>query len=339
MKKFLIILGILAALVVAAVYYFRNAQVAVGYFNGNKKVIYIEKSLSKEELIAALMKDSIIQNPEELELTMRLKRFESAKLGRYVIAKGMSSEKLINMLRSGDQTPVLVSVDGVRTIYQLAAKLDKQLQFDSTAFMQTLLDKNLLDRYGLNEMNVGTLIFPNSYEFFWTVSCEDFLSRMEKEYTKFWTAERKTKAQKLGLSVAEVGVLASIVKGETVQFEEAGKIARLYLNRLEKNQKLQADPTVIFANQLKGVKRLRGSQYLENESPYNTYKHVGLPPGPIFFTEAKYIDAVLNAPMHRYIFMCAQPNATGFHDFTSSDTEHMKNAAAYRRWANENNIH
>lgn len=338
MKKYLILLGILAALIIAVIVYFKNSKVAIGYFQGNKKVIYIEKNVSKEELLAQLLADSIIKNPDELEMTMRIKRFESAKPGRYLVSKGMSSDKLINMLRSGDQAPVMVSVDGVRTIYQLAAKLDKQLQFDSAAFMQTILDQNLLDRYGLNEMSIATLILPNSYEFFWTVSCADFVSRMEKEYNKFWTEERKSKARNLGLSVAEVGVLASIVKGETVQFEEAGKIARLYLNRLEKNQKLQADPTVIFANQLKGVKRLRGSQYLENESPYNTYKHVGLPPGPIFFTEPKYIDAVLDAPIHRYIYMCAQPNGTGFHNFTASDVEHMKNAATYRKWANENNI-
>lgn len=338
MKKYFIVIGILAILSVAAWLIVNKRNSSLGHFEGSKKIIYIETVMANEELISQLIRDSIIQSPDELDMTMRIKRFEKAKPGRYLITKGMSADKLINMLRAGDQKPVMVSVDGVRTIYQLAAKLDKQLQFDSAAFMQTLLDQNLLNRYGLNEMNAGTLIFPNSYEFFWTVSPEDLVSKLEKEYTQFWTAERKEKAKALGLSVAEVGVLASIVKGETVQFEEAEKIARLYLNRLQRNQKLQADPTVIFANQLKGVKRLRGSKYLENDSPYNTYKHVGLPPGPIFLTEPKYIDAVLNAPHHGYIYMCAQPNATGFHNFTESDVQHMKNAAAYRKWADTNNI-
>lgn len=339
MKKKLLLLAILATTFIAVWLLFNRGNTSIGYFQGNKKIIYIESNLDRETLISQLLRDSIIQDADDLNMTMRLKRFEKSKPGRYVVSKGMSADKLINMMRVGDQQPVMVSVDGVRTIYQLAAKLDKQLQFDSAAFMRTLLDQNLLSRYGLNEMNAGTLILPNTYEFFWTISAEDFVSKMEKEYSKFWTTERKEKAKALGLSVAEVGVLASIVKGETVQFDEAGKIARLYLNRLERNQKLQADPTVIFANQLKDVRRLKGSKYLENDSPYNTYKHLGLPPGPIFLTEPKYIDAVLNAPIHKYIYMCAQPNGSGFHNFTSSDVEHMKNAQAYRRWADANNIH
>ena len=337
-KHVLILLSIIAIAAVGLfIYFYKSSSIKIGYFKGNTKEFFVTENLEKEQLVEMLLHDSIIENKSELNAAFQLKKFKNAKPGRYVVKKGMSGLDFVSNLRSGNQTPMMVKVDGVRTIYQLASKLDQQLMYDSTAFLDAMLDSKLFEKYGLNEFSASALIFPNTYEYFWTITPAEFISKMEDQYNAYWSDENKEAAKKLGMSPAEVATLASIVKGETVNKAEAPKIAGLYLNRLRKGMKLEADPTITFASNLKNVSRVKLDPN-RAYSPYDTYKNFGLPPGPIFFTEEVYLDAVLHAENHNYLFMCAQPKGTGFHDFTTNFEAHKVYAKAYRKWLNSINV-
>ncbi|MFM1998440.1 MAG: hypothetical protein RL204_387 [Bacteroidota bacterium] len=338
MKKGILYFGLIVVAVgIGLLFVLFGTNNKIGHFKNSKKAIYLEGGLSYDEFITQMIKDSIIESEDDLSLATKIKSFKSPKAGRYVIQKGMTASNFISMLRAGNQTPLMVKVDGVRTIYQMAGKLGKQLQSDSLSFLKAMTNPSLLEKYGLNEYTASSLIFPNTYEYFWTITPEEFMSKMEEKYIEYWTEENKAAAKNLGLSPAEVSTLASIVKGETVEQSEAPKIAGLYLNRLRIGMRLQADPTVTFASNLQNVKRVKldsGRPY----SPYDTYQNSGLPPGPIFFTEKVYLDAVLHAEKHNYTYMCAQPKGTGYHDFTTNLKAHEAYARVYRKWLDSINI-
>jgi UPF0755 protein len=338
MKKTIIIAGIIIiGISIALLSVFFSANKKIGQFKASKKAVYINDGLSYDQFVAQMIHDSIIESEDDLSLATRIKSFKSPKAGRYVVQKGMTAANFISMLRAGNQTPLMVKVDGVRTIYQMAGKLGKQLQADSLAFLEAMTNPTLLEKYGLNEFTASSLIFPNTYEYFWTITPEEFVSKMEDKYNAYWNDENKSAAKAIGLTPAEVSTLASIVKGETVVDSEAPKIAGLYLNRLRIGMRLEADPTITFASNLKNVSRVKLDAN-RAYSPYDTYKVAGLPPGPIFFTEEKYLDAVLHAESHNYLFMCAQPKSTGYHDFTTNFTAHSAYAKVYRRWLDSINI-
>jgi UPF0755 protein len=338
MKKSIIVIGLVIigiSIVLMSVFYSANKE--IGHFRGSKKAIYFTDEISFERFIAQMIADSIIKTEDDLSLATKIKSFKSPKPGRYIVQKGMKASDFISMLRAGNQSPLMVKVDGVRTIYQMAGKLGKQLRADSISFLNAMTDPKLLSKYGLVEYSASSLIFPNTYEYFWTITPEEFVAKMEDKYNAYWNEENKAAASKLGLTQAEVATLASIVKGETVANSEAPKIAGLYLNRLRIGMRLEADPTITFASNLKNVSRVK--LYANRAySPYDTYKIVGLPPGPIFFTEEIYLDAVLHAESHGYLFMCAQPKATGFHDFTTNFAAHLVYAKKYRKWLDSINI-
>lgn len=259
------------------------------------------------------------------------------KPGRYKLEPGMNNRTLINKLRGGFQDPVKLRFENVRLKENLASVLANQLEPDSIAFINLLNDESLAARYGFDRDNLFSLFIPNTYEFYWNTSAERFAERMHDEYRKFWNDDRKAKAAKLNLSAQEVSVLASIVKGEALHTDEMPAIAGLYINRLRKGMLLQADPTVIFANNDFTIRRVL-YKHLRTDSPYNTYLYRGLPPGPIMMPSIAAIDAVLNYQQHNYIYMCAKDDFSGYHNFAVTQAEHNINARKFQQALNERNI-
>ncbi len=257
--------------------------------------------------------------------------------GRYELTKGMNNFTLIRKLRNGSQSPVRLTFNNIRTKEQLAKRLSSQLMADSASIMHLLSDTNFLAQHGFNSYNSVCVFIPDTYEIFWNSDASEIFDRMLNEYKKFWTNERKTKAALIPLSPTEVSTLASIVEEETNLVIEKPVIAGLYINRLKKNMPLQADPTVKFAFGDFALRRIRGEQ-LRTNSPYNTYKNTGLPPGPIRISSAKTIDAVLNFTNHDYIFMCAKETLNGEHNFAVTWNEHQQNARKYQQALNARNI-
>ena len=334
-KGLFLALGIVVALLIFLFYQLKSST--QGGFVAREKIVYINDDVAPEELKAQLMSDSIISDIQSFELLLKLKSINKFKSGRYKIPKGISTNALLNKFRAGLQDPILVKVDGVRNVYQLAAVLDEQLKFDSTSFIQAILSNEVLLPRGLKPEEAMTLILPNAYELFWNINPKTFMDKMIEISGAYWNEDRLNKAEALGLKASEVYTLASIVKGETVTKSEAPKIAGLYLNRLKKNMALEADPTITFALNLKKAQRVYHKDLIV-DSPYNTYKNRGLPPGPIFMVEPLYLDAVLEAENHEYLFMCAQPGGTGLHNFAKDYSQHQLYASLYRSWLNKNNI-
>lgn len=308
-----------------------------GTFEAKEKIVFLYEDTTPEQAIKILIKDSVISELSSFELLVQLKRVQRFKSGRYKVKQGIRTNQLINMFRAGLQNPMLVKVDGVRDIYHLAGSLSKQLKHDSTEFINAMLKPEILSEHKLKPEEAISLILPDTYELFWNISPDKFMERMIELSANYWSQEKIEKARKLNLSKSKVYTLASIVKGETIKKDEASKIAGLYLNRLRIGMPLEADPTITFALNLKGVQRVYFDD-LKVTSPYNTYKNRGLPPGPIFMVEPLFLDAVLNAESHDYLFMCAQPGGTGLHNFSTNFHQHVAYAAKYRKWLNENNI-
>lgn len=259
------------------------------------------------------------------------------KPGKYKLEPGMNNRTLINRLGGGFQEPVKLRFENVRLKENLASVLAKQLEPDSIAFVNLLNDDSLAAHFGFDGENFLSMFVPNTYEFYWNTATERFAERMHDEYQKFWTDERRQKAAALNLDPQEVAVLASIVKGEALHNDEMPTIAGLYLNRLRKGMLLQADPTVIFANNDFTIRRVL-YRHLRTDSPYNTYLYRGLPPGPIMMPSIAAIDAVLNHQRHDYIYMCAKDDFSGYHNFAVTQAEHNINARKFQQALNERNI-
>lgn len=264
------------------------------------------------------------------------------KAGRYRIANGMNNNEIINSLRSNN-IPVLVSFNNQETLADLAGRIGKQIEADSISLLNSFNDPAFINARGFNEYTSIAPYIPNSYEFFWNTSAEEFRERMLAEYDKFWNDNRKASAISKNLTPLQVISLASIVQKETAKVDERPRVAGVYLNRIKRNMRLQADPTVIFA-----IKRETGNfdtvikrvlyRDLELDSPYNTYKYAGIPPGPITMPDISAIDAVLNAESHKYFYFVANTQNFGYHVFAETLVQHNRNKAQYVRWLNEQNI-
>ena len=262
---------------------------------------------------------------------------EAVKPGLYTIEPKMSNLQLVRMLRSGQQTPVRVTFNTIRTKEDLAEKISANLEVSKEQFLELLQDSVYIRKFGVEEETVMSLFIPNTYEFWWDTSAEELFERMHKEYQIFWTDARKQKAQDLGLSQQEVSTLASIVQAESQKSDERPKIAGVYLNRLRIGMPLQADPTLVFAAGDFSIKRLTAKQ-MAIDSPYNTYKYAGLPPGPINLPDINSLDAVLNFEKHSYLYFCAKEDFSGYHSFAVGYDEHLSNARRYQRALNAANI-
>ena len=263
---------------------------------------------------------------------------EAVKPGLYQIDPKMSNLQLVRMLRSGQQTPVRVTFNTIRTKEDLAEKISANLEVSKEQFLELLQDSVYIRKYGFEEETIMSLFIPNTYEFWWDTSAEELFERMHKEYQIFWTDARKQKAQDLGLSQQEVSTLASIVQAESQKSDERPKIAGVYLNRLRIGMPLQADPTLVFAAGDFSIKRLTAKQ-MAIDSPYNTYKYAGLPPGPINLPDINSLDAVLNFEKHSYLYFCAKEDFSGYHSFAVGYDEHLNNARRYQRALNAANIY
>lgn len=259
------------------------------------------------------------------------------KPGNYAIRPGDSMRDICLRLLSGNQTPVKLVLPSVRTLDRLAGAVSKQIMIDSAAVMDLLTDVRFLDSLGYTSETIPCLFIPNTYEVYWTMSPKQFVTRMVKERNAFWTPARTAKAKALGLTPNEVITLASIVDEETVKNDEKPMVAQLYLNRLKRGMLLQADPTVKFAL---GEFELRRILYvhLQTNSPYNTYKYAGLPPGPIRIPTISAIESVLNPANHSYLYMCAKEDFSGYHNFATTLTQHNVNARRYQQALNRRGI-
>lgn len=267
---------------------------------------------------------------------------DNIKAGKYRLLQGMNNNEIINALRVGN-VPVKVAFNNQETLADLAGRISVQIEADSISLLNVFRDTAFLSKNKVNLETGLALFIPNSYEFFWNTNAEDFASRMVKEHKRFWSEERKTKAKALGLTPVEVVTLASIVHKETAKIDERPKVAGLYLNRLRTGMLLQADPTVIYAikketgNYDTIIKRVLYKD-LEIESPYNTYKNSGLPPGPITMPDISAIDGVLNPEKHDYYYMVANVENFGYHMFAKDLAQHARNKVQYVRWINAQKI-
>ena len=299
---------------------------------GSKTVeIYIPTNPTFEEVIEILKFSGYIVDIEGFIWVANRKNYQlNLKSGRYVLKDNMSNNDLVNMLRAGLQTPVNVTFNNIRTLEQLAGIVAKRLEPDSLQFVQIFQDEEVCKKLGFNKESFLSMFIPNTYQIWWNTSPEDFLKRMKKEYERFWNANRLEKAEKAGLTPIEVSILASIVDEETKKYDEKPRVAGLYINRLRKGMKLQADPTVIFAMGNFSIQRVLFSD-LKINSPYNTYIHEGLPPGPIRIPSIQAIDAVLNFEKHNYLYMCAKEDFSGYHSFANTLEQHNRNATKYHQ--------
>lgn len=328
------IVGVVLAAMLAGVAGF----VAGRYYSDNKKpnftkkyVLYVHPEMTASQVIDSLQVGAGTLRPKSVARAFKEMDVEhKMKPGRYVVEPSSTSIYVARMLVFGWQTPQNMTLSGtLRTKGRIAQRIGSQMMVDSASVAQALNDEAFLSRYGFTPENVFALILPDTYEMYWTASVEDIFDRFKKEYDAFWTSERLSKADALGLNRMEVSVMASIVSGETLKSFEYPVIAGVYLNRYKKGMKLQADPTIAFCYDYTLDRILK--KHLTIDSPYNTYKHVGLPPAPINVPSKACIDAVLNPEKHNYIYFCASPAFDGTHRFAATYGEHLKNARAFHK--------
>ena len=281
----------------------------------------------------------IVNDLVSFSFLSKLKRYDkSIKPGSYLLQADMSNRDAINMLRSGDQVPIKLTYSNARSLEDLAAKIAGYLAFDSAAMMSSLSNSEVASSYGFTKETFMCMFLPNTYEVYITDQPVVILDRIYSAYKIFWNPERMAKAKALNLTPEEVIVLASIVDAETNQMDEAPTVAGVYINRLNKNIKLQADPTLIFALGDYTIKRVL-YEHMQVNSPYNTYKYAGLPPGPINLPSIAAIEAVLNYEKSDYLYFCANPNFTGNHIFARTLSQHNKNARLLHLALNKKKIY
>ena len=308
-------------------------------FDEKSKDLYIKTGTSYNQLLNQI--DSYVLNVDDFDVLAKRKKY-NVKPGKYQIKNGMNNNEIINSLRSNNIT-VNVIYNNIVDLNDLAGKISNQIEADSISFLNSFKTEFFKER-GFDERNILSMYIPNSYNFFWNTSVEKFNKRMFEEYTKFWQKNNRVeKANKIGLTRNEVMILASIVYEESKQNIELRKIAGVYINRLNDNWKLGADPTVKFAAyQLDEYKntviRRVLNKHLKIDSPYNTYKYYGLPPGIISMPSIQAIDAVLNYEKHNYYFFAADPSNPGYHSFAKSLSEHKRNARKFHRYLNSKGI-
>ena len=300
--------------------------------------IYIKTGSTFEDVMHTLYERNFIKNKTSFEWVAERKKYKNkVKPGRYLIKAKMNNNDLIDLLRSGEQEPVKVVFNTARTKEDIVSKVCRVIEADSLSLIDLLNDNEYLKKYGFEEQNILALLIPNTYEFYWNTSAEQFVDRMAKEYKSFWNDDRKNKAKANGLSQTEVAIIASIVQQESNAKSEKPVIAGVYINRLKKGMKLQADPTVIYAVGDFNIHRVL-NEHLCCDSPYNTYMYVGLPPGPICLPTTSSIDAVLNYEHHNYIYFCAKEDFSGKHNFAKTLNEHNNNAQKFRAALNRRGI-
>ena len=306
--------------------------------DGKEIAVYIPTNSTYEDVQSILSEANILLNPKSFNWVAQKKAYpENIHPGHYVLKNGMNNNQLVNLLRGGLQTPVKVTFNNIRDVDQLAGRIATQIEADSASISHLLHNQEYINQLGFNDRTIPALFLPNTYEFYWNTDAEGFVVRMFQEYNKFWNEERKQQAQSKGLTPIQVSTLASIVNKETNMSDEMPRVAGVYINRLKNNWLLQADPTLVFAWNDYSIKRVL-DRHKEIESPYNTYKYAGLPPGPICIPSVAAIKAVLNAEDHHYFYFCAKEDFSGYHNFAKTLAEHNRNATKYQQALNQRGI-
>jgi len=339
-KKLIISLSILIIVLVACIYLLYSLLFGANLKTNGKKInLYIPDGSTYSQAIDTVKANFKIKHPGVFKWIAEKKNYPAmVKPGRYVISNDMSYNALINILRSGRQSPVNVTFNNIRTLNDLAGRIGGQIEADSAAIMNFLSDPSNYSDDGFTKENIISVFIPNTYQLFWNTDARGLYTRMLREYNKFWTDERQAKAKVINLSRTEVAILASIIDDEVAKAEEKPRIAGVYLNRLRRGIALQACPTIKFALNDWTITRVLDA-YLEVDSPYNTYKHSGFPPGPIGCPSIEGIDAVLNAEKHDYLYFAAKADFSGYHNFSRTLAEHNRYAADYQRELNRRKIY
>ena len=327
-----------AAVVAGVIAVFAAAFTAARYYCdrkapsfGREYVLYVYPGTDAGTVIDSLVSGALARRRGSIErCAADIGLEDNVTPGKYVILPEYSAAYAVRMIVNGWQTPQNLTLSGtIRSKGKLASVIGRQMMVDSAAVAAALEDGEFLSAYGFTPENVFALFLPDTYEFYWTASLEDIFARFRKEYDRFWTPERVSLAEKQNLTKLEVSVMASIVNGETLEASEYARIAGVYLNRLHKGMKLQADPTVCFCFDYTLDRVLK--KHLRVDSPYNTYKYYGLPPAPINVPPKACMDAVLSPDEHGYLYFCASPEFDGTHIFAVSYNEHLRNARAFQR--------
>ncbi len=332
----LLFLGIILSLTSSCSWYKNKYE---SNTKGCQKAIFIPSQSPRTAAVDSIIKSGCLKDTAALKAY--LAKGEPIKPGRYLLEKGLSNQEIARTFYLGKQRPWNLTFHRIEDMNDLAGIVCRKLEPDSTAFAHAFKDVALLEKHNFptDPRILPAYFIPNTYEFFWNSSPEDFLERMQKEYQRFWNEARKSKAKALGLSPVEVSTLASIVQKEQAKWEdEWPTIAGLYLNRLNIGMRLQADPTVKYALGQPDLRRVL-TRHLSINHPYNTYQNVGLPPGPICIPLPNTIDAVLNYEAHDYLYMCAKSDMSGKHAFAKDLAEHNRNARAFQRELNRRGIY
>jgi UPF0755 protein len=294
------------------------------------KFFYIHTGTTYRQVKDSLKKNQLINNDFWFDKVAGYSNYDkNVKPGKYKISEDMSVVNLVRMLRSGRQSPVNLVITKLRTKEDFAKKISENFETDSLSAIKFLNNNDSILEFDVDTNSVITIVIPNTYTYTWNTPIKKILKKLYLEQQRFWNGERMKKAERLHLTPKEIYTISSLVEEETNRQEDKGKIASVYINRLRKGMKLAADPTIKFAMKDFGLKRIY-YKYLGYPSPYNTYIHTGLPPGPINTPSIKTIDAVLNAPETDYLFFVARPNSGGLSDFASTFQEHTVYAKTYR---------
>jgi UPF0755 protein len=301
--------------------------------------LYVPTGATYETVLDSIQKRDIVHDIMSFRLLAKMLDYpEAVKPGRYLIKRNMGNRDALLMLRAGKQAPVKLTFTNIRLKEELAGRLTRHLEADSARFNQLISDPEVAKQYGFDTTTIMCMFLPNTYEMYWNTSSEKLLERMYKEYNTFWTEERIQKAKSLGFTPVQVSILASIVQAEQAQkADERPRVAGLYINRLKTGMPLQADPTLVFGLRNFALKRIL-KVHIEVDSPYNTYRNTGLPPGPINLPSISSLNAVLNHEKHDYIYMCAKEDFSGYHNFAVDYDDHLKNARLYQKALNAANI-
>ncbi|MEE4114704.1 MAG: endolytic transglycosylase MltG [Marinilabiliaceae bacterium] len=301
--------------------------------------IVIPRDSEYEDVKDILSSVNLMVNEKSFDLLSKRKKYPgNIKPGRYIISDEMSYNDILNLLRAGNQTPVKLTFNNIRTLADLASRISVQLAIDSTGILSFLENEKNYSADGFTRATIMAVFLPDTYEMYWTATAEDIYARMLKEFNDFWNSDRLSKARAIGLSPVEVSTLASIVDDEVLMEDEKPKIAGVYLNRLKINMPLQACPTIKFALNDFTIRRVL-NEHLTVDSPYNTYMYRGLPPGPVQCATKSGINAVLNAEDHDFLYFVARYDFSGYHHFSQTLSEHNAYARKYQSELNSRRIY
>ena len=341
MRRNLVILVLLilaAGIIIACRMYAKIWGSNVTIPAGQSAELFIPSGSDFEDVLQILSKEHVLKDSSSFLWVATRKNYpRHVYPGRYRIRAGMSNNALVGMLRSGTQDPVELLFNHIRSAGQLSGTVSRQIEADSTEILSMFSNEEWIGNNGLTRETVLGIFIPNTYEIYWNTSAEEFFNRMLREYRVFWNEKRLARAGRIGMDPMEVMTLASIVDEECLVQEEEAKIAGVYINRLNRRIRLQADPTVRFAAGDMNMSRVL-KKHLLIDSPYNTYRHGGLPPGPIVIPSISAIDAVLNYEHHDYLYFCAKEDFSGYHNFAKTLSQHNENARSYQNALNRRKI-